>query len=133
MLGPFMLAQLPQKNNGAWPRVFVNFRQNTTARQRLRQPFPTPLQRLDRTYSTSGFRALLMSFAISGILPSVEKYGMLATNAGAAAMAWVGFLYVSLPDYESRITDAIRVRVRVGVFQAHCWYYTLRRADARGG
>lgn len=54
-----------------------------------------------------------MSFAISGILPSVERYGMLATNAGAAAMAWVGFLYVSLPDYEFCITDAIRARVWV--------------------
>ena len=53
-----------------------------------------------------------MSFAISGILPSVEKYGMLATNAGAAAMAWVGFLYVSSHDYEFCITDRRDTHVR---------------------
>ncbi|KAF5317672.1 hypothetical protein D9619_012519 [Psilocybe cf. subviscida] len=40
--------------------------------------------------ATNGVRALLMAIAISGILPSIEKYGLVATNTGSAISAWVG-------------------------------------------
>ncbi|TFK65167.1 MFS general substrate transporter [Pluteus cervinus] len=44
--------------------------------------------------SNNGFRAFIMSFAISGILPSIDRYGVAVTNAAAAMLSWVGCLMI---------------------------------------
>jgi hypothetical protein len=44
----------------------------------------------------SGVRAFLISLAISGIHPSIEKFGLIVTNTGAAILAWVGFGQVQM-------------------------------------
>ena len=40
----------------------------------------------------SGFRQVLTALAISGIIPAVERHGVLTTNAFAALLTWVGCL-----------------------------------------
>jgi hypothetical protein len=42
------------------------------------------------TYS-SGLRALVLSIAIAGILPCINRIGIAGTNALPAAFAWLGF------------------------------------------
>ncbi|TFK64589.1 MFS general substrate transporter [Pluteus cervinus] len=44
--------------------------------------------------SNNGFRALIISFAIPAVLPSIAQYGVAATNAGAAILSWVGCLMI---------------------------------------
>lgn len=49
------------------------------------------------TYKTaflinSGFRSFLLTFATAGVLPMINTYGLVATNALAAVLAWIGFL-----------------------------------------
>ncbi|KAF5318031.1 hypothetical protein D9619_012108 [Psilocybe cf. subviscida] len=41
--------------------------------------------------ANNAVRAILMSITISGILPSIEKFGVVATNTASAISAWVGF------------------------------------------
>ena len=41
--------------------------------------------------SPSGFRAMIVSGAIAGLLPMIETYGVLVTNFIAAILAWIGF------------------------------------------
>ena len=41
--------------------------------------------------SPSGFRAIILSGAVAGLLPMIETYGVLATNFIAAILAWIGF------------------------------------------
>ncbi|KAJ7181246.1 MFS general substrate transporter [Mycena filopes] len=44
----------------------------------------------------AGVRALVLSVAVAGILPSIERNGVLATDAIAAGVAWLGFLAIWL-------------------------------------
>ncbi|KAF8802956.1 MFS general substrate transporter [Phlegmacium glaucopus] len=41
--------------------------------------------------ANNGFRAIILSGAIAGILPMIETYGIVATNLTSAILAWVGF------------------------------------------
>ncbi|KJA19693.1 hypothetical protein HYPSUDRAFT_44074 [Hypholoma sublateritium FD-334 SS-4] len=45
--------------------------------------------------ANNGFRSLIMSLAIAGILPSIEQYGVLATNTVTAIVAWLGFILIA--------------------------------------
>jgi hypothetical protein len=45
----------------------------------------------------SGVRSLFLAFVVAGILPSIERYGVLVTDAIGAGIAWAGFLYVRFP------------------------------------
>ncbi|TFK64163.1 MFS general substrate transporter [Pluteus cervinus] len=44
--------------------------------------------------SNNGFRAFITSFAISGVLPSIDRYGVAVTNTAAAILSWVGCLMI---------------------------------------
>lgn len=37
---------------------------------------------------------MFLAAVVAGILPSIERYGVLGTDAIAAGIAWAGFLYV---------------------------------------
>jgi len=39
----------------------------------------------------NGFRHTLLSFAISGIIPMIDAYGVMVTNTVSAVVAWLGF------------------------------------------
>ena len=39
----------------------------------------------------SGSRSIVLALAITGILPSINRIGVLGTNAIAAGLAWIGF------------------------------------------
>jgi len=59
----------------------------------------------------NGFRAIIMSGAIAGIIPMIETYGVVATNFTAAILAWVGF---GLLYFTIRYGDWMRAVVDVG-------------------
>ncbi|KAF9481300.1 MFS general substrate transporter [Pholiota conissans] len=60
--------------------------------------------------ANNGFRAFVMSLFIAGILPSVERYGVLITDAGTAIIAWIGFgLIVGTIRYGDRLRAVINV------------------------
>ncbi|KXN87019.1 hypothetical protein AN958_09365 [Leucoagaricus sp. SymC.cos] len=40
----------------------------------------------------AGFRSFLLTFAIAGVMPLMDAYGMLFTNAVSALLAWIGFV-----------------------------------------
>ncbi|KAJ7127020.1 major facilitator superfamily domain-containing protein [Mycena epipterygia] len=58
-----------------------------------------------------GLRSLLLSIAISGILPSISYFGLVATNTVAGLLAWGGFLLLWLTI---RYGDRMRAWVDVG-------------------
>ncbi len=39
----------------------------------------------------SGFRSILLSLAISGIMPIIDAYGVMITNIASAVLVWLGF------------------------------------------
>ncbi|TFK31025.1 hypothetical protein BDQ12DRAFT_694617, partial [Crucibulum laeve] len=42
-------------------------------------------------YMFAAFRSILMSLAVSAILPMIDTYGIIVTNTLAAILAWIGF------------------------------------------
>lgn len=44
--------------------------------------------------SNSALRAVILSVAVAGILPSIETFGVAMTNLISASLAWIGFVYV---------------------------------------
>lgn len=40
----------------------------------------------------SGLRALFVTGVVAGVLPSIEHFGLIATDVGIACLAWSGFL-----------------------------------------
>jgi hypothetical protein len=42
----------------------------------------------------SGLRASVIAIISAGVLPSMEKIGFVATDAIAAGLGWLGFVYV---------------------------------------
>jgi len=61
--------------------------------------------------ASMGFRSLLLSITISGVLPSINYFGLIATNTAAALFAWGGFLLLWLTI---RYGDKMRAWVDVG-------------------
>ncbi|KAJ7131059.1 MFS general substrate transporter [Mycena epipterygia] len=59
----------------------------------------------------AGLRSLFLAAAVAGILPSIERNGVLATDAIAAGIAWTGFLAIWLVI---RYGDRMRAWVDVG-------------------
>ncbi|KAJ7647598.1 MFS general substrate transporter [Roridomyces roridus] len=61
--------------------------------------------------ASMGFRSLLLSVAVSGILPSINRFGLVATNTASAIFAWCGclMLWVTI-----RYGDKMRAWVDVG-------------------
>jgi hypothetical protein len=55
-----------------------------------------PLLRLCKglTCKNRGLRSLLLSLAVSGILPSIKYFGLVATNTVVGLLAWGGFVQV---------------------------------------
>ena len=51
---------------------------------------PSPLESLTPIYS--GVRSIPMALAIACILPMIERYGLVVTNAIASLLALTGFL-----------------------------------------
>ncbi|KAF8643037.1 hypothetical protein AX16_009238 [Volvariella volvacea WC 439] len=45
----------------------------------------------DSMAANNGLRSFFMSIAIAGILPSINKFGVVFTNAVSAVLAWLGF------------------------------------------
>ncbi|KAJ7287301.1 MFS general substrate transporter [Mycena rebaudengoi] len=61
--------------------------------------------------ASMGLRSLLLSLAISGILPSINYFGLVATNTVAGLLAWGGFGLLLLTI---RYGDKMRAWVAVG-------------------
>ncbi|KAJ8701074.1 hypothetical protein PTI98_004037 [Pleurotus ostreatus] len=61
--------------------------------------------------ANSGCRALLLSFFVPAILPSINHFGVIATNAAAALIAWVGF---GLLIFTIRYGEQLRSWIDVG-------------------
>ncbi|KAF8161883.1 MFS general substrate transporter [Pholiota molesta] len=60
--------------------------------------------------ANNGSRAFLTSMFIAGILPSIENYGVVATNTGAAVLAWIGFgLIAGTIHYGDRLRAVVNV------------------------
>lgn len=45
--------------------------------------------------ATSCFRGMILALGVSGILPALERFGLLATYTAAAILSWLAFGYVS--------------------------------------
>ncbi|KAF9447242.1 MFS general substrate transporter [Macrolepiota fuliginosa MF-IS2] len=63
----------------------------------------------------SGFRSFLLTFAIAGIMPMINTYGIVATNTLSAALAWIGCMMLALTI---RYGDKMRAWVDVGYSNA---------------
>ncbi|KAJ7502894.1 MFS general substrate transporter [Mycena galericulata] len=61
--------------------------------------------------ASMGLRSLLLSIAVAGVLPSINHFGLLATNSVAGVLAWAGFLLLWLTI---RYGDRMRAWVDVG-------------------
>ncbi|KAJ3565069.1 hypothetical protein NP233_g7878 [Leucocoprinus birnbaumii] len=59
----------------------------------------------------TGFRAFLLAFAIAGVMPMINTYGMLIANAISACLAWIGF---GLLLITVRYGDEMRAWVDIG-------------------
>ncbi|KAJ6524044.1 major facilitator superfamily domain-containing protein [Mycena capillaripes] len=59
----------------------------------------------------AGMRSLFLTLVIAGILPSIERNGVLATDAIAAGFAWAGFIAVWLVI---RYGDRMRAWIDIG-------------------
>ncbi|KAJ6555231.1 major facilitator superfamily domain-containing protein [Mycena sp. CBHHK59/15] len=46
--------------------------------------------------ASAGLRAVFLSAAVSSVLPSIDCFGVLVTDAGAACIAWAGFIIIWL-------------------------------------
>ncbi|KAJ7882012.1 MFS general substrate transporter [Mycena olivaceomarginata] len=46
--------------------------------------------------ASAGVRSMFLAAVVAGILPSIERYGVLGTDAIAAGIAWAGFLAIWL-------------------------------------
>ncbi|KAJ3566595.1 hypothetical protein NP233_g6898 [Leucocoprinus birnbaumii] len=46
--------------------------------------------------ANNGTRSVFLAVAVAGIMPMVEKYGVLVTNVAAALLAWIGFGFLWL-------------------------------------
>lgn len=59
----------------------------------------------------AGFRSFLLTFAIAGVMPMIDTYGVLITNLVSACLAWIGFvlLFVTV-----RYGDQMRAWADVG-------------------
>jgi len=57
------------------------------------------------------FRAFFLSIAVSVILPMIETYGLIVTNAVSALLAWIGF---GLLWFTIKYGDRLRGVVDVG-------------------
>ncbi|KXN87018.1 putative transporter AQR1 [Leucoagaricus sp. SymC.cos] len=44
----------------------------------------------------TGFRSFLLTFAIAGVMPMMDAYGMLFTNTISALLAWIGFVLLAM-------------------------------------
>ena len=45
--------------------------------------------------ATSCLRGTVLALGVSGILPAIERFGLLATYTAAAVLSWLAFGYVS--------------------------------------
>ncbi|KAJ7908793.1 MFS general substrate transporter [Mycena leptocephala] len=61
--------------------------------------------------AAAGVRSLFLAFVVAGILPSIERYGVLVTDAIGAGIAWAGFLAIWLVI---RYGDRMRAWIDVG-------------------
>ncbi|TFK35473.1 major facilitator superfamily domain-containing protein [Crucibulum laeve] len=61
--------------------------------------------------ANTGFRSIMMSVAIAGILPMIETYGVVVTNTCAAILGWIGFglLWLTI-----RYGESMRAWVNIG-------------------
>lgn len=61
--------------------------------------------------ASTGLRSFILSIAISGILPSINHFGVLVTNTAVGIIAWGGFILLWLTI---KYGDKMRVWVDVG-------------------
>ncbi|KAJ7669655.1 MFS general substrate transporter [Mycena rosella] len=64
----------------------------------------------------AGLRAVFLAAAVAGILPSIERNGVLATNAIGAGIGWAGFLAIWLVI---RYGDRMRAWIDIGYSTAN--------------
>ncbi|KAJ7131864.1 MFS general substrate transporter, partial [Mycena crocata] len=61
--------------------------------------------------AAAGVRSLVLAVAVAGILPSIERTGVLATDAIGAGIAWTGFVAMTLVI---RYGDRMRAWIDIG-------------------
>jgi len=58
----------------------------------------------------NAFRAFFISITISGILPMIDRYGLVVTNGASALLAWLGFgLFWFTIQYGERLRGVVDV------------------------
>jgi hypothetical protein len=71
------------------------------------------------TELSSSLRSTIIALASTGILPSIETFGIVVVNTSAAVLAWIGLLYVLVassrrPNLPNSAPRLLLITIRYG-------------------